>query len=174
MSTQCSQHTNKDREHTCSPDSVLSSHSGVNSAVLPLQQVLVCSVCFHSWEARRALCSTMPTHLGLFRNWPNFYSTLVWDCKQGKTIWILHGKMLMKYHNLQESLLDITQSRKQEPACTQQLTFFLRGYDISHDVSLTSRTQTPLLPSLLLSLAGRQPQRSSSPSLYRCHKGALL
>lgn len=28
--------------------------------------------------------------------------------------------------------LDITQSEKQKPACAQQLTLFLRGYDISH------------------------------------------
>lgn len=110
------------------------------------------------------MCSTMPTHLGLFRNWPNFYSTLVWDCKQGKTIWILHATSLMKYHSLQESLLDTAQSGKQEPACTQQLTLFLRGYDISHDVSLTSRTQTPLLPSLLPSLGAGSPRDAVPPS----------
>lgn len=43
------------------------------------------------------------------------------------------------FHKVSDSsriTLDITQSEKQKPACVQQLTLFLRGYDISHGCHL--------------------------------------
>lgn len=74
--------------------------------------------------------------------------------------------------------LDMTQSEKQKPACAQQLTLFLRGYDSSRGCSPATSTQNPLLPSLLLlSPASRQPprdSRSGSPSVSHCHRAGLL
>lgn len=116
-----------------------------------------CAPELHSWEAAE-LCAALCQHIWVCSEIGLIFTVHWCGTANKERLWILHATFLVKYHSLQESLLDFAQSGKQAPACTQQLTLFLRGYDISHDVSLTSRTQTPLLPSLLLSLGVGSPR----------------